>query len=69
MTIDQRITRLEKKAGRPDLPGTTISRILYKKKGFGWTVGVGAMHLSRIWFHAKTIESALSKAEKHFKIK
>jgi hypothetical protein len=64
-TIDERISRLEKKTGyvKGRVPGTQISRVL-TVWGIEWCLSIGLMQDRKRFFSGKTIEECLKKAEK-----
>lgn len=67
LTIEQRITRIEKASGS-SVPGTQIIRSL-PDSGLEWTVAIGGMMQPKRQWSAKTISKALSEAENFFKLK
>ena len=70
LTIDQRILKLEAHEqgffGKA-VPGTSITRQL-TEDGPRWSLGLGKIYSVKQWFYGKTIEEALSKAEKEYVI-
>jgi hypothetical protein len=63
MNIEKRLKKIEDKVS-PSCPGTSISRAMHPEKGFMWCVGIGTLHQPKHFFYGKTIEKALTKAEK-----
>lgn len=61
-TIDQRIEALEAQFSK-SIPGTQITRVMKKDRGFEWCVAIGNMGMPKAFFHGDTIAEALTRAE------
>lgn len=64
MNIESRLKRLEKLFPHPTIPGTSLTHMLAENEGLQWCLGLGAIHLPKVWFYDRTIEGAIRKAEK-----